>query len=281
MSKSIGVATVTYNTGDTLGALLSSIPGATSGPAMVVVADNNSSDAQRVREIALRHGASFIARASNDGYGAGIDAAIQSLPVDTDYVLITNADVVLGPNSIDALVEAAERNPTGGSFGPRILDSTGNTYPSARTLPSLRTGIGHALFAQVRPSNRWTRRYRLDQRSDITERDAGWLSGACLLVRKSAFDAIGGFDHAYFMYFEDVDLGARFGRNGWQNVYVPQAVVTHSGAHSTSQNSRAMEKIHHKSAYLYLSRKYSAWYLWPLRVVLNAGLRARAWWITR
>jgi N-acetylglucosaminyl-diphospho-decaprenol L-rhamnosyltransferase len=83
------------------------------------------------------------------------------------------------------------------------------------------------------------------------------------------------------MYFEDVDLGARLGKNGWRNVYVPSATVTHTGAHSTAQSAKRMEAAHHDSAYLYLANKYSAWYLLPVRVVLRIGLAARKWWVTR
>ena len=61
---------------------------------------------------------------------------------------------------------------------------------------------------------------------DPSERPVGWLSGSCLLVRKAAFDEVNGFDERYFMYMEDVDLGDRMGRAGWQNVYVPAAEIS-------------------------------------------------------
>ena len=74
----------------------------------------------------------------------------------------------------------------------------------------------------------------LPRRADApVERTAGWLSGSCLLLRRDAFDAVGGFDPGYFMYFEDVDLGDRLGDAGWHNVYVPAAVVSHVGGHAT------------------------------------------------
>jgi N-acetylglucosaminyl-diphospho-decaprenol L-rhamnosyltransferase len=102
-----------------------------------------------------------------------------------------------------------------------------------------------------------------------------------VLVRRAAFDSVGGFDPHYFMYFEDVDLGAKLGRAGWTNLYVPAAVITHTGAHSTSQTAGRMERTHHDSAYLYLSRKYAGWYLAPLRSVLRIGLTVRRWWVNR
>ena len=116
------------------------------------------------------------------------------------------------------------RPPTGGrtpaSLGPLIETADGDIYPSARALPSLGRGIGHALCGWWWPANPWTAAYRRE-RGAPAEGAVGWLSGSCLLLRRKAFDAVGGFDPAYFMYFEDVDLGDRLGRAGWQNVYVP------------------------------------------------------------
>jgi N-acetylglucosaminyl-diphospho-decaprenol L-rhamnosyltransferase len=192
-------------------------------------------------------------------------------------VLVSNPDVRLGSHALELLLEVASHESTAGAVGPRILEPTGDVYPSARELPSLRTGVGHALLANVWLSNPWSRRYHGEYRATSEGwRETGWLSGSCQLVRRSAFDAIGGFDESYFMYFEDVDLGERLAKAGWRNLYVPKAAVVHTGAHSTEKSAGAMRAEHHRSAYQYLSRKYAAWYLWPLRIVLKAALSLRA-----
>ncbi|MBC7724663.1 MAG: glycosyltransferase family 2 protein, partial [Burkholderiaceae bacterium] len=103
-----------------------------------------------------------------------------------------------------------------------------------------------------------------------------WLSGACFLVRRSAFDSLGGFDPGFFMYFEDVDLGHRLGKAGFRNVYEPSATVTHSGAHSTTSDSGRMIEAHHASARRFLDKKYPGPALFPVRLALNIGLRLRA-----
>jgi N-acetylglucosaminyl-diphospho-decaprenol L-rhamnosyltransferase len=157
-----------------------------------------------------------------------------------------------------------------------VLNPDGSVYPSARAVPSLRTGIGHALFANLWQRNPWTLAYRRESDPSDQARDAGWLSGSCLMVRRSAFDAIDGFDEGYFMYFEDVDLGFRLGRAGYRNVYEPSAQVTHVGAHSTGSESARMVAAHHASARRFLSKKYAGWWLWPVRVVLRVGLAIRS-----
>jgi N-acetylglucosaminyl-diphospho-decaprenol L-rhamnosyltransferase len=281
MSPSVLVVTVTYNTGDSLRAFLDSLDTASAVRPEVVVVDNASEDLTVERAAVAAHGVTLLELTRNLGYGAGVTAGVDEYGAAVDYILITNPDVTFSPGSIDRLVQSADRMRDAGSFGPKILDADGSVYPSARNLPSLRTGIGHAVFGRIWPLNPWSRSYRAEHDYGTESRDAGWLSGACVLVRKTAFDAIDGFDPGFFMYFEDVDLGARLGAAGWRNVYVPDAVVTHTGAHSTSHSAKRMEQVHHSSAYLYLSQKYSAWYLAPLRGVLKAGLTLRSWWVTR
>ncbi|GAA3874318.1 glycosyltransferase family 2 protein [Leifsonia kafniensis] len=281
MTGSVLVITVTYNSGETLATFLDSL--ALSAPAHpdVIIVDNASTDLTVERAAAAAYGARLIELDENLGYGGGVTAGVTAAEGNYDLLLITNPDVTFAVGALDRLVEAAAALPNAGSLGPRILDAHGAVYPSARNLPSIRTGVGHALFSRVWPSNPWSRSYRAEHDYSLDQRDAGWLSGACLLIRREAYDAIGGFDPSYFMYFEDVDLGARLAKAGWRNVYIPAAVVTHTGAHSTSNSAKRMERVHHDSAYLYLSRKYSAWYLAPVRLGLRLALAARQWWVTR
>jgi N-acetylglucosaminyl-diphospho-decaprenol L-rhamnosyltransferase len=169
---------------------------------------------------------------------------------------------------------AVERWPRAGVLGPVIHTEDGMLYPSSRQIPSLGRGIGHALLGWIWPTNPWTTAYRREK-GDPTEGPTGWLSGSCLLLRREAFEAVGGFDEGYFMYVEDLDLCERIGRAGWQVVYVPASVVLHAGGHSTRRHRDAMAKAHHDSAYRYLSRRYAGPCNLPLRAVLRLGLWAR------
>ena len=176
----------------------------------------------------------------------------------------------------DRLVAAGEEQPSAGALGPMLMNTDGTMYPSARALPSLRQGAGHAMFARLWPDNPWTRAYHARQESTGGYlREAGWLSGACLLLRREAFEQVGGFDESYFMFFEDVDLGERLGRAGWENLYVPDVRVTHVGGTSWRERPAPMIRAHHASALQYLERRYGRWYQAPVRVALRAGLRLR------
>jgi N-acetylglucosaminyl-diphospho-decaprenol L-rhamnosyltransferase len=270
----LAVVTVTYSPGEVLSTFLDTLADATKRPYRVVLADNGSTDGAPERAAALRPEVELLRTGGNLGYGTGANRGVASLPPEYGWVVVVNPDIEWRPGSLDTLLDAADRWPRGGAFGPLIREPDGAVYPSARLLPSLGRGIGHALLFRVWRNNPWTRSYRQSSAS-VVERTAGWLSGSCMLLRRSAFDAVGGFDEAYFMYFEDVDLGERLGKAGWSNVYVPAAEVVHLGGHATSRASGRMLAEHHRSTYRYLAAHYPHAWQAPLRWLLRAGLAIR------
>jgi N-acetylglucosaminyl-diphospho-decaprenol L-rhamnosyltransferase len=280
VTTSVAIVTVSYGSEGVLAGFFDSLPTASTQSPIVVVADNKPEDGAAVLQQAEAHGALYLPMNRNAGYGGAVNAAVDSLPSHVEWVLVSNPDIELTAGCVDELVRVGESDPRIGAVGP-LVETDGEVYPSARSIPSLRTGVGHALFANLWPGNPWSRRYHDDSENPPRERDAGWLSGSCLLVRRAAFDGVGGFDDRYFMYFEDVDLGYRLSRSGWRNRYAPSAVVRHSGAHSTDGDSRRMVLVHHQSAYRFMSSKYSGWYLAPVRLAVKIGLSTRAYLVTR
>jgi N-acetylglucosaminyl-diphospho-decaprenol L-rhamnosyltransferase len=262
------IVVVTYSPGAHLQRLLDSLPSSVSVPYEVVLADNGSTDGIPERAAAARTEVEFRPTGGNLGYGRGANAGAEGAA--TDWILVCNPDIEMRPGALDALLSAADRWPRAGSLGPAIRETDGTLYPSARALPSLRHGVGHAVLGRLWASNPWTRSYRRENDYGI-ERESGWLSGACLLVRRAAWDSVGGFDPAYFMYFEDVDLGDRLGRAGWQNVYVPSAEVVHAGGTTTARTPIPMLQAHHQSADRYVAARYPA----AVTMLVRLGLRAR------
>lgn len=269
----LGVVTVTYSPGETLERFLDSLGKATTRQFQVVLADNESTDGAPQRA-AERPGVRFVPTGGNLGYGGGANRGVAALPDDVGWVVVANPDIEWAPDSLDTLLDAAQRWPSGGAFGPLIREPNGVVYPSARLLPSLGRGIGHASLGRLWPDNPWTRAYRQSD-TTVTERTAGWLSGSCLLLRRAAFEAVHGFDERYFMYFEDVDLGDRIARAGWQNVYVPSAEVTHIGGHSTKRAASTMLAAHHESAYRYLADRHQGAQWVPVLAGIKAALAVR------
>jgi N-acetylglucosaminyl-diphospho-decaprenol L-rhamnosyltransferase len=275
--EDLPVVTVTYSPGPHLERFLSSLPLATDRPVHVVMADNGSTDGTPDAAVERYDNVVLLRTGANLGYGSAVNMAVTSLSNtgDAEFLIIANPDVVWGPGSIDALLEAAERWPRAAALGPLIRDPDGSVYPSARHLPSLIRGGMHAVVGPVWERNPWTSAYRQD-RMEPTERPVGWLSGSCLLVRRAAFDAIGGFDERYFMYMEDVDLGDRFVNAGWLNVYVPAAEILHDKGHATGKDPARNLAAHHTSTYTYLADRHKGWQRAPLRATMKAALGVRA-----
>lgn len=276
----VAVITVTYSPGRHLGALLDSLRAATARPTCVVLADNGSRD-NAPQNAAARPGVELLPTGGNIGYGAAINLAAAHLrpamdrgEVDPEFFMVVNPDVIFRAGAIDELIACARRRPQAGAVGPLITDPHGQIYPSARAQPGLIAGAGHALLADVWPANPFTRAYR--RAADMSaERTAGWLSGSCLLIRRAAFDDVGGFDERYFMYLEDVDLGDRLARAGWQNVLCVAARVVHDQGHAAKKQRAVTSAAHHDSAYQFLADRHTGWAQAPLRGALKTGLGLR------
>ncbi|MFF0149001.1 N-acetylglucosaminyl-diphospho-decaprenol L-rhamnosyltransferase [Amycolatopsis sulphurea] len=269
----VGIVTVTYFAGDTLEKFLDTLEKATERDVHVVVADNASTDGAPERA-AERENVTLVSIGENVGYGTAANRGAAALDDSYGWIVVVNPDLEWEPGALDALLEVAGRWPRGGAFGPLIHDLDGTVYPSARLLPSFGRGIGHAAFGKIWPGNPWTREYRQENAAPA-ERVSGWLSGSCQLLRREAFDSVGGFDPRYFMYFEDVDLGDRLAKAGWLNVYAPSAGVMHIGGHSTAQASAKMLRAHHASAYRYLADRHRGLRWKPVLAAVKLGLALR------
>ncbi len=274
-SEELAVVTVTYSPGPHLDAFLGSIAAATDGAPAVLMADNGSVDGAPEAAAERYPFATLLRTGANLGYGGAVNFAVAQIDPDVEFVLVANPDVRFEPGTIDELLAAARRIPTAGSVGPLIRDPDGTVYPSARQIPRLVSGAGHAVLGTVWKKNPWTTAYKQADAA-ILERDAGWLSGSCLLVRRAAFDSVGGFDDRYFMYMEDVDFGDRLTRAGWRNVYVPSAEIVHDKGHAAGRAPELMLPAHHSSAYRFFADRHPGPAALPLRVALRAGLAARS-----
>ncbi len=221
----------------------------------IVVVDNASSDGSRRRLAAADGGARWIDTGANLGYGRAANRGAAGS--DAPYLLVCNPDLTVEADAVNVLVERLDADADLGMVGPRVVNIDGTTYPSARTFPDLVDAIGHGVLGMVAPNNRFTRRYRLlDWDHDRVAR-VDWVSGACFLVRRQVWDALGGFDPAYFMYMEDVDLCWRAGRAGWAVGYDPRARVTHVQGASADRHPYRMLMAHHRSVWRFAWRTTS------------------------
>lgn len=268
--------TVSYGSAEALEVFLRSLR-ELHGAAVPLMVVDNKPDHENVRELAERFSAAYLPLPANPGYGAGMNAGVRELArlgTVPEAVFFCNPDVRFLEPVIEPLARALLADPVAGSIGPQLLNEDGTVYPSARRIPSLATGLGHALLARIWRGNPWTRAYQNAAAHDA-RRTAGSLSGAAVMVKRSVFEELSGFDEGYFMHFEDIDLGYRIGLAGRTNVYDPSVRVEHSGAHSTRKHAAVVERAMTRSAIRFMGTRYPGARNAPLRVAIGAGLRLR------
>jgi N-acetylglucosaminyl-diphospho-decaprenol L-rhamnosyltransferase len=198
----------------------------------------------------------------NIGFGAGVNrglAVLAGMVVPPDWVLVCNPDLRVHTGALNELRRALVERPAWAVVGPRIFNEDGSVYPSVRQFPDLIDAAGHALFAIFRPENRFTKRYNPGVPTEDDLVDAGWVSGSCFLARRQALEELGGFDEAYFMYAEDMDLCWRAHQAGWGIGFAGAASITHIQGVSTARHPYKMMVAHHRSALRFTVRTTSGW----------------------
>jgi N-acetylglucosaminyl-diphospho-decaprenol L-rhamnosyltransferase len=270
---------VNYESGTSLAGCLADLWAA--GLAELVVVDNGSSDGSLADAVDSVAGVEVVVPGRNLGYGAAANRGVAAST--SPLVLVCNPDLEVPARAVAEMGAVLDADPDCALVGPLIRTPAGDRYPSARQFPSMVDAAGHALLGLFAPDNRFTRNYQrseLDGAGTAVHR-ADWVSGACFLVRRTAFEAVGGFDESYFMYLEDVDLCWRLGREGWHVAYAAAAEVTHIQGRSTDRHPYRMILEHHRSLLRFASRSSSGWrrLLLPLVAVgiaVRAGLASLA-----
>jgi N-acetylglucosaminyl-diphospho-decaprenol L-rhamnosyltransferase len=207
----------------------------------IVVVENG--EVGSVPQTLIELGVVLVSPGVNLGYGGGVNRGA-ALARPTTYLLVSNPDVIVHPGAVHALMEYLDEHPDVALVGPSILRPDGTVYPSQRVFPNMWLAGVHALLSPLWPDNPATQRYR-SARSDGT---VDWVSGAFFLVRRSSFEAVGGFDERYFMFAEEMALCWQLREHGFAVAATSDAVVTHIEGVSRAKAPRAMLIAHHRSA---------------------------------
>ena len=272
----IGAVVVDHDAGALLEGCVRSL--LADGAAPVVVVENGAPGSSASALVTLSVGTPaspvrLVQPSRNLGFGAGVNRGLAVLAGEgepPEWVLVSNPDLVVHPGALPALRHALVTHPAWAIVGPRIFDEPGEVYPSVRGFPSFMDAAGHALLALFNPENRFTKRYNPGTPKGEVVVPAGWVSGSCFLVRRSAMEELGGFDEAYFMYLEDTDLCWRAHHAGWGVGFAGTAEVTHVQGVSTARHPYRMMVEHHRSALRFTVRTTSGWrrLVLPLAVVV-------------
>jgi len=272
----LAVVIVNYNTGPYLERCLRSASEA-AGDARVetVVVDNASIDGSAEAALSAHEAATLIQNDVNRGFAAGANQGIRATAA--PFILLLNPDAEIISGTLGGFVKVARERQQAGAIGPLVRDPDGSIYPSARKVPSMAEGAGHAFLGPFIPDNRFSRAYTMADWDRLSERAVEWVSGSCMLLRRDALDQIGLFDEGFFMYVEDVDLCTRLRQRGWDVLFSPELEVLHVGGVSTGgYRSRRMTLEHSRSIYRYFAKHGSPGWRAALRPAVRLALRLRA-----
>jgi GT2 family glycosyltransferase len=263
--STLAIVIVTHNSRAEIGACLASVTGTTEPrTTAIVVVDNASTDGtpdlvrQRFPTVQVIEAGGNIGFARANNLGAASAGG--------EWLLLLNPDTVVPAGSIQRLVEALVGRPEAAVAGPRLLDGAGR--------PELSFGPDISPWGELRQktllslyNRNVSRAVRHVDRLTHSAGERAWVSGACLLIRRADWDAVGGFDERFFMYTEDVDLCASVRSRGRAVLFVPGAEVRHLRGQSAARNPET-EKLRRLSHVAFYEKHLPRWAGW-LRLYLR------------
>jgi N-acetylglucosaminyl-diphospho-decaprenol L-rhamnosyltransferase len=269
----LAVVIVNYNTGAWLTRCLASLERHRGDLAIdVVVIDNASVDGSHTAAQAAHPRTRLIENDQNVYLSPAWNQGARA--TSAPYLLFLNPDTEWWSGTLADYVRVAREHPRAGIVGPMIRNTDGSPYPSGRLLPSLVDAVGHAFLSLFTRDNRFTKRYELDGWDRTTERTVDWVSGSCMLIPRAAFDAVGGFDEAFPLYAEELDLATRLRSAGWSVLFTPEVEVLHEIGVSTGRSRRAL-LTHSRSVYRYYRKHRAAGWRRISLPLARLALRAR------
>jgi GT2 family glycosyltransferase len=245
----VSIVIVNYRSYGELGGCLASLEADARGGAEVVVVDH-AGEAEATATLASRFPWAAIHRVdANAGFAAGVNrgAALTR----GRYLLLVNPDTIARPGLCAALAGWLDAHPRVAVVGPTVRNGDGTVQATARRFPDPTTALaGRSTWLTRRFPRNWLSRRNL-VRDAASPVEVDWVSGACMMIRRDAFAAVGGMDEGFFLYWEDADLCKRLAAAGWTTIYCPHAEVVHAGGRSSVHATRRAQIAFHDSVYRY------------------------------
>jgi GT2 family glycosyltransferase len=253
------VALVNWNSGNLLRVCIESLIN-TSPLLEIVVVDNASEDDSLSKVLEFRARVSFIRNSVNRGFGPAVNQAFKATT--SSYVLILNPDTQALKNSISLLEEFLDSHLKAGAVGGYVNDKY-----LPRDLPTL----SHLVRENIGLPNR--KRLEVSDAPVLVEQPAA----AALLVRRDAFDSIGGFDEQFYpAWYEDVDFCRRLQTAGWEIYFAPKAEFLHEGGYSAANlGTENFTRAYYGNQMRYVRKHMGTSAAMIVRASIAAGLAAR------
>ncbi len=274
----IATIIVNYNAGETLqqcvGALLKSTE-----PTTITIFDNASSDhsAENLQSFFGNHqNVEFLFNGTNLGFAPAVNLVAGRS--DANWILVLNPDCILERETLARLKTALVQDPGAALAGPAVRDENGRLQRATmRRFPgpwkSLMSASGLWRLGKWLPVFHGVEVDVSDLTDDPEICDA--VSGACMLVRRSAFEAIGYLDEGYAMHCEDLDLMYRLKNQGWHCLYVPQAGSVHQQGLSSRSRPTWVHFQKHRGMARFFRKFQAKTTAFPISILVYTGIWLR------
>lgn len=230
----LSIVITSWNTRELLDRCLSAVLAATrSIDCEVIVVENGSSDGS-AEFVAKRYASVHLMR-NGENRGFAIATNQGAAQAKGELLLLLNSDTEVESGALTTLIEFLDAHPDYVGAAPRLVESDGSTQRACMSFPNLRTA-----FAFGTPLQRWRpdaselRRYFARDFDYESDGDVAQPPAACLMLRRSVWESMGGMDERLWLFFNDVDLCARLATDGSRLRYLPRARVKHIGGASTA-----------------------------------------------
>jgi N-acetylglucosaminyl-diphospho-decaprenol L-rhamnosyltransferase len=243
------------------------------GPMRVVVVDNDSRDGTAELIASEYPDVELIASAENLGFSAATNLGARQ--GEAPYLLALNPDTVVTAGALDTVIAVFEQHPKVGVVGPRLERADGSLdHAARRSFPTPLSALGHfSGLGRRRGASGKLAAYRAPE---VESGPVDAVNGAFMLMRRSVFEAAGGFDEDYWMYMEDLDLSYRLAQEGWQSWYEPAATVMHvKGGTVGGERSARLNWHFHRGMYLFYRHHYAPHRSTTLNALVYFGIAAK------
>jgi GT2 family glycosyltransferase len=257
---SISIVTITYNSSSKIQKLLRSINNQDySDNIELIIIDNNSTDKEKIKKriSKFRKISKFRIvdkyRSKNLGFSVSCNYGVKL----TNYpnILFLNPDVELMPNSLSTLRSHANRENADICGGKSIKIDSIDIHRTVYNIPTIRTMVFE--FSNLGKITGISGNFYNNQKHLNEDRFVGGVGGTYLLIKKSVFIKLGGFDKKMFMYLEDVDLCNRAGKLGFKIVYCPHSKIKHVGGSSSTNKYKINQRAWNNSRKYYAKKHFS------------------------
>lgn len=250
MNNSVSVIIPTFNSEQTIIDCLSSVTTQTKNLLEVIVVDNNSQD--KTIEVAKEQKGPIKVISQNKNLGFSKANNIGVAASHGEYLMFLNPDTKVTSGAIDKMLEFYQIHTDAGVVAPKLIDGQGQVQPSVRKLPTIWRAVKEYYFHF---KNEY-QAYVPETKDDYVVVES--VVGAAMLIKKSVYQKVGGFDNRFFLYYEDLDLCKKILQSGLKIYYLPQVMIKHLEGHSAKSNPKSLSlmkasaKAYHGTLYYYL-----------------------------